>query len=716
MKRIAFLLSAVLSMAALAQTQVPITGTATIPNPLPGPAGPQGPPGAPGAAGASPSAASVEALLATDPAFIKAVAGALGSSSSGGSSSSSSSSSSSGGSSSSSGGATTTQNCPLVSGTLSATAKVTRSVGISPLLVFFDATGTTDTSLTGGTTAFQELQYSWSFADAGPSGTSTWTNGSSPGRNSKNAATGAIAAHLYQTAGKDAPYQATLTVKSATATVSCLVPLVIVYDGASANGFAGAKTTCAATALPVAGAGGCPAGAQVLATASFNTALGSPYFGAGKRVLFHCGDRFAGDGATLNGVTWSVGAYGGCEGTKVNRPIFNDPGSAGAIIVGYTAGDGRIADIDFEGASTGAAAVTTNGGNTQINYQISLVNLTSTGNSASFAWSQGAQWGLIDSAMNGMRTSIGTFVNYNENNPSTWAAGNAFKNLDYQAIVGNLLNGIGNQSVGSGQEVLRISACRLCAIENNTVENANAIGAVIKLHNGNTNASLAIPWSGVYTEWVEISDNLFAGTSGGIPVDIEPQNNNDDERLRNLIFERNLLTGNTGAWGGSQMRTAVVNETIRNNVFVMNSGGAQIYPEYAIEAGQLGIEPAPANLEVYNNTCFIPTPQDNLQGCFALNGFAMKGPPLSSVTKNNLLFAVSGTHTMIATAGAGNVQSNNSPNGAASPGFANGSGSYGVLADFKPTANYAGAAAVPVYTDALGAPVGPTPYLGAVHP
>ena len=84
-----------------------------------------------------------------------------------------------------------------------------------------------------------------------------------------------------------------------------------------------------------------------------------------------------------------------------------------------------------------------------------------------------------------MRTSIGTFVNYNENNPATWS-GNVVNNLNYQAILGNLLNGAGNQSSGSGQEVLRFSACRLCAIENNTIENANNIGAVFKLHNGNT--------------------------------------------------------------------------------------------------------------------------------------------------------------------------------------------------------------------------------------
>ncbi len=53
----------------------------------------------------------------------------------------------------------------------------------------------------------------------------------------------------------------------------------------------------------------------------------------------------------------------------------------------------------------------------------------------------------------------------------------------------------------------------MCVIENNTFENANNIGAVLKLHNGNTNNSIAT-WTGVYTELIEISDNWFGGTAG----------------------------------------------------------------------------------------------------------------------------------------------------------------------------------------------------------
>jgi hypothetical protein len=602
--------------------------------------------------------------------------------------------------------------CTGTSGPITLKAGVARASGISPLLVFFDATATTDSSLTGNTTAFQDITYTWNFGDSGTSGTQTWANGSNAGHNSRNTATGAVAAHLY-VANADTSHVVTVTAHNGANSATCQLG-VTAYNPAGANGFAGTKTTCvSASGAPIAGSGDCPAGAAVLNTSSFNTALGSGYFGSGRRVLFKCGDTFSGDGALLNGTTWSIGAYGGCENTKASRPIFHDPSSKGALIVDYPAGDGRITDIDFEGAGTGNAAVTTYGyvGGVQINYQITLYNLNSNGNSSSYSWAQGAQWGLIDSVMTGMRTSIGTFVNYNENNPSTWT-GSKFNNVDYQAILGNLLNGQGNQTTGSGQEVLRVSACRLCSISNNTIENANDLGGVIKLHNGNTYES-SPTWSGVYTELIEVSDNSFAGTSGGVFVDVEPQNNRDDERLRNIVFERNMITGSTNAWGGLQMRTAAVNETIRDNVFVMNSGGTEIYPEYAVGVGQLGIEPVPTGVEVYNNTIYMPTPRDNLQGGVAFNGLAMAAPPKNSYVKNNLMYAPSGTHTPVSNTGSGNTVSNNSASFAANPGFLDASGP--LISDFKPSANYSGAVTVPVWLDALGE-AWSTWYLGAVAP
>src|SRR5882762_10406779 len=266
--------------------------------------------------------------------------------------------------------------CPVTNGPLTLKVSTVRPSGISPFLVFFDATGTTDTSLTGKTTAFQDINYTWNFGDFGASGTGVWAYGSNAGHNSKNTAIGGIAAHLYVTSGTDTAYTAVVTATNGTNTASCQVP-VTAYDPAGTHGFAGTKTRCvSASGTPVPGSAGCPAGAAVLNTSSFNKALAK--LASGKRVLFKCGDTFTGDGATLDGTTWSVGAYGGCEGAQTSQPIFNDDAGTGnyQLNISPNAGDGRISDIYFNGNGSAGGAVSMAAGPTQaIPYQVTLWNL-----------------------------------------------------------------------------------------------------------------------------------------------------------------------------------------------------------------------------------------------------------------------------------------------------------------------------------------------------
>jgi hypothetical protein len=118
-----------------------------------------------------------------------------------------------------------------------------RDTGISPLLVFFDATGTTDSAITGNTTAFQDVTYTWNFGDTGGSGSNTWAYGANPGKNSRNSATGGVAAHLYITTGVDTAYVATVTAHSGSNTASCQLG-VTAYDPAGRTALRARKTTC----------------------------------------------------------------------------------------------------------------------------------------------------------------------------------------------------------------------------------------------------------------------------------------------------------------------------------------------------------------------------------------------------------------------------------------------------------------------------------------
>jgi hypothetical protein len=594
-------------------------------------------------------------------------------------------------------------------------AKAVRVSGISPFLVFFDATGTTNSSISGDTTTFQDVTYTWNFGDGNASGTGSWAYGSNAGKNSKNTATGGVAAHLYVAPGRDTAYVATVTASDGTNKTSCQLG-VTAYDPAGSNGFAEANTTCvSASGTPTPGSGGCPAGAAVLNTSSFNTALAK--LGSGKRVLFKCGDTFSGNNATLSGTKWSVGAYGSCEGTQSNRPIFNDTASNYQLVISPNAGDGRIADIAFNGNGTAAGAVSMPAGTTQaIPYQITLFNLSSTGNSAGYYWAQGAQWGLIGSTQLNSRGNIAVFINSNENNPTQWNG--PYPNLDYQAAMGNFINGVGSAGgSGAGIEALRVSACRMCVFENNTIENANDVGGVFKMHNGNTYNSAAT-WTGVYTELIEISDNLFTGNSGGILSDIAPQNGGLDERLRNFVIERNLYSSSTTAWGGELLLVSGANMTLRDNVFYMPAASSTIYPILGVQVAQRGS----GNLltvqynEVYNNTCYAPNAIAS-QMCIGFDIVGQKAAPTSnSFAKNNLFYAASNTGPTVDNTGSNNIVSNNTSTITSNPGFVNASGSYSLISDFKPTANYSGGTSVPVLYDALGIAWNSTWDLGAVHP
>ena len=98
------------------------------------------------------------------------------------------------------------------------------------------------------------------------------------------------------------------------------------------------------------------------------------------------------------------------------------------------------------------------------------------------------------------------------------------------------------------------------------------------------------------------------------------------------------------------------------------------------------------------------------------DGIAMRAPAINSVAQNNLFYVPAGGHTTVVNNGAGNTVSNNTATPTDNPGFTNGSGTFTLLSDFKPTANYVGGASVPVWADALGL-LWTLPWdLGAMHP
>jgi hypothetical protein len=604
--------------------------------------------------------------------------------------------------------------CPVTQGGITLSVNQPRTSGVSPFLAFFEATATTTTNaLTGAGTVPQDIQFTWSFGDPNASGTGTWAYGARPNLNSMNVQNGGIAAaHLYVlpiNGTTDTTYTAQVWAYDGTSTATCTVTATANAPSGT-NGFSGTNTTCVAqNTTPVAGSGGCPSGAAVLQQSSFATAIGG--MGSNKRILFKCGDTFTGSNVTLSGTKWSIGAYGGCEGTTTNRPIFsNTSNGVNYLSVNNTAGDGRITDIDFEGTNSPNLAVNSLwnvGGVFHVPYQITLSNLKSNNNQTSFAWAQGAQWGLINSVQTNA-TGIGVYPNYNQNNPPY--SGDPFNNLDYQALIGNSITGTNS---GSNTENTRVGACRFCVISNNYFNQCSASAALLKLHNGNTNNTV-VTWTGIYTEYVEVSDNFFDVSGGGQLAEVAPQNGGVDERLRFNVIERNHFHGSGTAQGGRQLLISSSSSSVRNNVFYMQ-GNSSTYPQWGAQLTSRGsTNQTPTAMEAYNNTCYAPA---NVAGqlCIGLDGTTQGTAAGNSFALNNLFYIVGGGHSTIVNNGTGNTVSNNTATPTNNPSFTNGSTTFSNLGDFKPTANFSGGACTPNYFDAFNfSRVGACTQIGAI--
>jgi hypothetical protein len=644
--------------------------------------------------------------------------------------------------------------CPVTSGGMTIPVTVSRSSAISPALIFFDTTGQAVGSATAGAsstviaanhTAFQDIAYSWNFGDEGTSGTGAWQFGSNPGGNSMNAAIGGVAAHVYAVTpgGGDKTFQATVTATDGTNTASCNVG-VTVFDPMGPNGFS--STTCFFNSTV---GTGCPAGA----TRTASTTIHTP--GSGQQFLYKCGDSFSG-GASIPVTTtkYAMGAYGSCVGTFITTsnhstfPQFTNSGGGNIITLGTTnttavgPSDGRFSSIDFEGTSGGVAVATQSIFNVN---QMLVYNSYANSGTMGRAWyvSGGTQMAVVASIANGGSGDIETnFWNFANNT----CAGNftltgylcgastpsltLYSNTDYNAFIGDLLD---NTGVGTSNtwENLRVATCRLCILSNNQLSRKSPAngGANLKMESGNSGNGNP-EWLGKFTELIEIDDNLFTGNTGGQMIEIAPENKDDDERLRNIVFERNIV-----APSGSEtpLATSGINFTFRDNAFyggLSNEGlwlGAErrgtewtSCTQDTCAGGTLSAAPtnpnAPEFYEIYNNTC-------NLGGGNCITGtigwFAGAAPSTNvrinnSFIQNNLCFSVTCTASLGAT-GVG-VISNNSVNTAQpNPGFTDASGTFLKMTDWKPTANFTGGTPIPNFFDALGNPWSPTPDLGAIH-
>jgi len=473
-----------------------------------------------------------------------------------------------------------------------------RTSGVAPLAVFFDASGTTDASVT--TRPFHDLEYRWDFGDAAgsPVKGTTWSTGSqltlatcsAPYNGCRNNASGAVAAHVYESAGT---YTATLSVFDGTNTTA-KTTTITVTDPSTLT------TACVANGLtPAAGdANGCPADADLFYDASsFNTALTTAIAAGAKRVLFRKGDTFT------SSATYSVNAAGpgiiGAYGTGASPNIPMAPiAQYASILKFFGSSDWRVIDLAFDG--TGTADQTALNDVTTNHAEITILRVTATNLMGDVNFNNLDQLAVVDSNFSsGGSNSTGS-------NYGVWCG--ICTNV---ALLGNnmFLNTINSHNI-------RLQGANKFVVANSTQTGSDRIEPITVRGN---------------TQYGVLSDNKFVDNI----VTVKPQNSTSNEYQHDIIFERNWFVA--GIYTGPSLGIEGSGITVRNNIFDMSlSPGTGITSVYNSTVGA----PKPDLINIYNNTFYNSSANDgNVKAFNAIVYFAGLDTTCHSEVKNNLAYS-----------------------------------------------------------------------------
>ncbi len=453
--------------------------------------------------------------------------------------------------------------------------------GVAPLLVHFSP----DLAAPGADPlAFHVLDYTWDFGD--PS-SGLWGTTSLP----KNSAKGPVAAHVFDNPGT---YRVRLTVRDSSGASGVRDFTVTVQDPDRV--YAGMRTTCV-NPIGDSDFDGAPPGARLVATDDLSSVI--EFASPGSRLLFKRGASWTTKGIedwTIARGPVTIGAYG----RGVNPDAFGIFQNAPKITVVTgdflpldRKGDLRVMDLNLENPARNAGFTT---GATDFS-RILLYRLKVTGFGTGIGWSH---WNNPDG-----RTQIDAM------GIVSCDVSDSDSNVAY--IGGERLTVLGNRFRNARQShVVRVWQAYRAVIGGNLVSGSSLDSdtgrQALKLHGPDEKEVSSKGWDRLVrrTEFTVVSDNLF-GSSGPWPVSLGPQNDASDERLSNIIFERNRYAGEYGQRSGASLPldTAFLfcgrQLTVRNNVI-----DASNYGKYftGILVRSSAAAPAPKDVWIYHNTVY----------------------------------------------------------------------------------------------------------------
>lgn len=467
-------------------------------------------------------------------------------------------------------------NCYVNSGTVDNSAInlsliPSRTSGVAPLSVFFDASNTTGG---GAARPFHDLAYCWDFGDA--SAGSFTVSGKS-----KNRAYGPEAAHVFETPGT---YTVNLNARDSQGRVATQSVQITVTDPTSV--FSASNTVC------LSGTGdfsGCPAGAKQVTNTSIGS-MNTEIAGAGgkRRILIHRGESYTGGIQIDEAGPGLIGTYGSGAAPAINttgrafdfsdQDLVNDP---------YPT-DWRIMDMDVDGQSNGNSLGVYIGGLTKnvLALRVKVKNA-------------GGGFGSGDSIIN--------YWNNNGNPGHDVIDGFAIQDSearDCKGGQGRGLLGIASRRFSAQgnifnnseecEHVMRTFDLDRAVISNNDFGRTASGKSLLKLHNSGWAVSNHLFYQKP-SERIVIADNMFRSGIEDWSIGFGPQNANFDERVQNVLFERNMFTPGTV----TQIPLVIWAEdvTVRDNIF--QNGNARD----CVGIQRRGVEPPPARVNVFHNTC-----------------------------------------------------------------------------------------------------------------
>ncbi|HEV8398076.1 MAG TPA: PKD domain-containing protein, partial [Vicinamibacterales bacterium] len=496
------------------------------------------------------------------------------------------------------GGASQSATVTVAAGAITSSLVPSRVSGVAPLAVFFDATATTAAATNR---PFHELEYRWDFGDTA---SGSWASTPGMPNVSRNHATGPVAAHVFETPGT---YTVSLTVLDGAGAATKTVQITVTDPDTV---FA-ANTLCVGNSQPLAGSGGCPAGAAGLQSNNFNAAINNN-IASRKRILFRRGDTFVSSDNANVGVTGPglIGAFGSGA-----APVVNVTGNNRAIQLssGTTPGlkDWRIMDLEIDGNSGAATeGIHAEGGMDQVTLLRLNIHHVHEGVMLSpdildFYGGQHRLWDQFAVVDSTIRTIIGGGGGYG-----------VYLGAQRFSLMGNVLS-----DTTASEHILRTPNIVKAVISHNDMSNPARAKHVVKLHA----MVFGVSPTG-FTEQVVMSDNKFTGGAGvDWTVTLGPQDQFQNEKVRDVIVERNWFAPAPGQQVALMVWAQDV--TVRNNIF--NLTGALARNGMVVE--RRGGEPLPANVHVYNNTFY-----SNSAGGFFPIQFVLGA---GMVAKNNLGYA-----------------------------------------------------------------------------